>query len=326
MKKLVVSLAVLVAICALMVGCSKKPSTTAPKSAEPKMRLAFVANNTADFWIFARRGCEKAESELGNFQLEFRLNNDGTSAEQRRVLDDLVSRGVKGIAISPIDPVNQKPFIDELSATTAVITCDSDIPGSKRLCYIGTDNIDAGRQAGAMIKEVLPDGGKIMLFVGKKDTQNAKERIQGIEEAIKGTKIEVIDVRTDNIDPVQAKANVADAIVKYPDLACCVGLWNYNGPAILNAVKDAGLLGKMKIVCFDENEETLNGVKDGYIYGTVVQQPFEFGYQSMKMLDAIASGDKSVIPASGQKIIPTLNIKQADAPAFIEKVKALLGK
>jgi ribose transport system substrate-binding protein len=326
MKRFAAFLAIVLVACAVLVGCAKKTTTVTHKPTDTKVRLAFITNNTADFWIFARRGCEKAISELPSAELEFRLTNDATAAEQRRIIDDLVSRGVKGIAISPIDPANQKPFIDELSATTAVVTCDSDIPGSKRLCYIGTDNVDAGRQAGAMIKEVLPNGGRIMLFVGKKDTQNAKERIQGIEEAIKGTKIEIIDVRTDNVDPVQAKANVSDAIVKYPDLACCVGLWNYNGPAILNAVKDAGILGKMKIVCFDENAETLNGVKDGYIYGTVVQQPFEFGYQSMKMLAAVAAGDKSTIPASGQMIIPTLNIKQADAPAFIDKVKALLGK
>jgi len=323
MKKLVTSLVLALCILLVVVGCSKKGEQS-PTPA--KTRLAFITNNTADFWIFARRGCEKAASELGAFELEFRLNNDATSAEQRRIMDDLVAGGIGGIAISPIDPANQKPFIDELSATIPVVTCDSDIPGSKRLCYIGTDNVDAGRQAGQLIKEVLPDGGKIMLFVGKKDTQNAKERIQGIEEAIKGTKIEIIDVRTDNVDQVAAKSNVSDAIVKYPELACCVGLWNYNGPAILNAVKDAGLLGKMKIVCFDENEETLNGVKDGYIYGTVVQQPFEFGYQSMKMLAAVAAGDKSVVPANGLMIIPTLNIKQADAPAFIEKVHTLLGK
>ncbi len=326
MKKLVVSVAILLCVLMVVAGCSKKTDTTPAKPAEAKMRLAFITNNTADFWIFARRGCEKAQAELGTFELEFRLNNDATAAEQRRIMDDLVSRGVKGIAISPIDPENQKPFIDELSATTTIVTCDSDIPASKRLCYIGTDNVDAGRQAGQLIKEVLPDGGKIMLFVGKKDTQNAKERIQGITEAVKGTKIEIIDVRTDNVDQVVAKSNVSDSIVKYPDLACCVGLWNYNGPAILNAVKDAGMLGKMKIVCFDENDETLNGVKDGHIYGTVVQQPFEFGYQSMMMLAAVAAGDTSSIPADGLKIIPTLMIKQADAPAFIEKVKTVLGK
>jgi ribose transport system substrate-binding protein len=260
----------------LFTGCSKKGATAEKKT------IAFITNNTADFWIIAQRGCEKAQTELPNYNVDFRLTSDATPAEQRRIIDDLLAKGVAGIAISPIDPVNQKPFIDTLAGQIAVITCDSDIPDSKRLCYIGTDNVAAGRQAGQLIKEVLPDGGKIMLFVGKRDVQNAKERIQGIEETLEGTNIDIIDVRTDNTDQVQAKSNVADALVKYPDLACCVGLWSYNGPAILNAVSDAGKLGQVKIVTFDEEDETLAGVRDGYIYGTVVQQPFEFGHQSTK--------------------------------------------
>ena len=119
------------------------------------------------------------------------------------------------------------------------MTQDSDAPDSNRACYVGTDNVAAGRQAGELIKEALPNGGKIMLFVGKRDAQNAKERFAGIQEALKGTKVEIIDIRTDDIDRVRAKANVMDTIVKYPDVAGLVGLWSYNGPAILNAVADA---------------------------------------------------------------------------------------
>jgi ribose transport system substrate-binding protein len=301
-------------------GCSKKDSDVETKT------IAFITNNTADFWIIAQRGCEKAQTELPDYKIDFRLTSDATPAEQRRIIDDLLARNVSGIAISPIDPKNQKPFIDHLAGQITVITCDSDIPDSKRLCYIGTDNVAAGRQAGQLIKEVLPGGGKIMLFVGKRDVQNAKERIQGIEEILEGSNVEIIDVRTDNTDQVQAKSNVADTLVKYPDLACCVGLWSYNGPAILNAVSDAGKLGKIKIVTFDEESETLAGVRDGHIYGTVVQQPFEFGYQSMKMLARIIEGDTSNIPPDGQIIVPTLIIKQQDAPAFIEKMKKLLGR
>jgi ribose transport system substrate-binding protein len=303
-------------------GCSKKGSEAESK----KKTIAFITNNTADFWIIAQRGCEKAQTELPNYNVDFRLTSDATPAEQRRIIDDLLARNVSGIAISPIDPVNQKPFIDQLAGQIVVITCDSDIPDSKRLCYIGTDNVAAGRQAGQLIKEVLPEGGKIMIFVGKRDVQNAKERIQGIEETLKDSNVEIIDIRTDNTDQVVAKSNVADALVKYPDLACCVGLWSYNGPAILNAVSDAGKLGKMKIVTFDEESETLAGVRDGYIYGTVVQQPFEFGYQSMKELARILEGDTSNIPPDKQIIVPTLIIKQKDAQAYIDKMKKLLGK
>jgi ribose transport system substrate-binding protein len=302
-------------------GYSKEQDSKAEKT-----KLAFITNNTANFWVFAKRGCEKAASESPDLAVDFRITSDATSAEQRRIIDDLLAKGVKGIAISPVDPLNQKPFIDELASKITVITCDSDIPGSKRKCYIGTDNVAAGRQAGEMIKEVLPNGGKIMLFVGKQDTQNAKERIQGIKEAIAGTKIEIIDVRTDDVDQVRAKSNVADALVKYPDLACCVGLWNYNGPAILNAITDAGKLEKVKIVCFDENEETLTGVRDGHIYGTVVQQPFEFGYRSMKVLADLVKGNEVKIPANGMIIVPTIIIKKDNVGPFMDKVHEILKK
>jgi ribose transport system substrate-binding protein len=323
MKKMVLIGSVVLALSLGMFlsGCSKKEAGPAAKT-----KLAFIANNTADFWVFAKRGSEKAVSEMPDFEVDFRLVSDATSAEQRRIIDDLLARGVKGIAISPIDPLNQKPLIDELATKIPVITCDSDIPGSQRKGYIGTDNVAAGRQAGEMIKEVLPQGGKIMLFVGKQDTQNAKERIQGIREAIAGTKIEILDVRTDNTEQARAIANVADALVKYPDLACCVGLWNYNGPAILNAVTAAGKRGKVKIVCFDENEETLTGVRDGHIYGTVVQQPFEFGYRSMKVLAKIIKGKDAGMPANGMLIVPTIIIKKDNVEPFIEKVHGLLKK
>ena len=312
--------------CGLVLGVFTAGYSKEQDSKSGKTKLAFITNNTANFWFFAKRGCEKAASESPDMEVDFRITSDATPAEQRRIIDDLLARGVKGIAISPVDPLNQKPFIDELAGKITVITCDSDIPGSKRKCYIGTDNVAAGRQAGEMIKEVLPSGGKIMLFVGKQDTQNAKERIQGIKEAIAGTKIEVIDVRTDDVDQVRAKSNVADALVKYPDLACCVGLWNYNGPAILNAIKDAGKLEKVKIVCFDENEETLTGVRDGHIYGTVVQQPFEFGYRSMKVLADLVKGNDVKIPANGMIIVPTVIIKKDNVVPFMDKVHEILKK
>jgi ribose transport system substrate-binding protein len=314
------------AACALVLGLFTAGYSKEQVSKAGKTKLAFITNNTANFWVFAKRGCEKAAAESSDLEVDFRINSDATPAEQRRIIEDLMAKGVKGIAISPVDPLNQKPFIDELAEKITVITCDSDIPGSKRKCYIGTDNVAAGRQAGDMIKEVLPNGGKIMLFVGKKDTQNAKERIQGIKEAIAGTKIEIIDVRTDDVDQVRAKSNVADALVKYPDLACCVGLWNYNGPAILNAITDAGKLGKVKIVCFDENEETLTGVRDGHIYGTVVQQPFEFGYRSMKVLANIVQGTDVNVPANGMMIVPTVIIKKDNVGPFMDKVHEILKK
>ena len=205
-------------------------------------------------------------------------------------MEDLLAKGVDGIAISPVDPANQTAMLDDAAQKTLVFTHDSDAPASKRECYVGTDNVAAGRQAGELIKSVLPQGGKIMLFVGQIDARNAQERLQGIKETIAGTKIEILDVRTDDTDRVRAKANVAETLVAHPDVAALVGLWSYNGPAILNAVRDANKIGQVPIITFDEEDETLTGVKSGAIAGTVVQQPFEFGYQAMTLMAKVLAG------------------------------------
>ena len=122
------------------------------------------------------------------------------------------------------------------------------------------------------------------------------------------------------------KGTPPTTLVKYPDIAGMVGLWSYNGPAILSAVKEAGKIGKVKIVAFDEEDETLAGIKEGAIYATVVQQPFEFGYQSMIKLAKAIGGDKSGIPPSKLDIVPTLAIKKDGVEEFIVKINKLRGR
>src|SRR5678815_5263569 len=302
----------------LLLSCS-----SASDSTSKELKLAFVTNNASDFWTIARLGVEKADSELNDVSADFKINSDGTAAEQKRIVDDLLASGINGIAISPIDPLNQTALINDASQKTLVFTQDSDAPDSNRACYVGTDNVAAGRQAGELIKEVVPNGGKIMLFVGRLDAKNAQERIQGIKEVLMGTKVEIVDVRTDDVDNARAKANAADAIVKYPDIKALVGLWNYNGPAILSAVKDARKTGQIKIVTFDEADETLAGIQEGIIHGTVVQQPYEFGYQAIKLMTQVLNGDKSVIPENRQIIIPTLVVNKANVEEFTKKINEL---
>ena len=291
-----------------------------------KHRLAFVTNNASDFWTIARKGTEKAAKDIPNLEVEFRIPSDGTAAEQQRVIDDLLAKGIQGIAISPVDPKNQTQMLNRAASQTLVVTQDSDAPDSNRVCYIGTDNVEAGRQAGQLVKEALPNGGKIMVFVGVLDAANAQQRYQGLKEALAGSNVSIIDVRTDNTDLVRAKANAADSLVNNSDLAGMVGLWAYNGPAILSAVKEAHKTDKVKIVAFDEQDETLSGIKDGSIYATVVQQPFEFGYRSMELMSKILGGDKSGVPASKQIFVPTKAIKKDNVDQFTKDLNVLRGR
>jgi ribose transport system substrate-binding protein len=311
---------------ALLVGCGSDGTAPSSGNGEKQWKVAFVTNNTDDFWTIAQRGVEKADGELPDVTAEFRLVPDGTAAEQKRIVDDLMVKGVDGIAISPVDPNNQTGLINDVAKKSLIFTQDSDAPESDRACYVGTDNVAAGRQAGELIKQTLPGGGKIMLFVGKLDARNAQERVQGIREVLQGTKVEVLDVRTDDADQARAKSNAADTIVKYPDIKALVGLWSYNGPAILNALKDARKTGQIKIIAFDEADETLAGIQDGFIEGTIVQQPYEFGYQSVKLMVQALKGDRSFIPENKQIIIPTKIVNKGNVTEFTATINELRGK
>jgi ribose transport system substrate-binding protein len=311
-------------------GCGNNESKPAGDSstattAKKKLKLAFVSNNAATFWTIARSGCDDAAKALGNVTVDFRIPSTGGSAEQQQILNDLVAAGIDGIAVSPIDPANQTDFLNKIAGQTLLICHDSDAPASKRVCYIGTDNTAAGIEAGKLIKEAIPNGGKIMVFVGSMDAQNAKERFAGIKKELDGSNVQIIDVRTDETDIIRAQKNAEDTLVKYPDVACLVGLWDYNGPAILNAVRGANQADKVKIVCFDEKDETLAGVASGDIYGTVVQQPYEFGKQAITKMAKYLEGDKEAL-AGGKQIIPTRNVKKGDVAEFQANLKKILGK
>jgi len=323
------TLIALLVACLVVLGAScttNSGPTNSTAGSGGNLRLAFVTNNTSDFWTIARKGTEKADKEFDDVTVEFRLPADGTAAEQKRMIDDLLAKGIDGMAVSPVDPENQTQTLNDTAKRVLVVTQDSDAPKSDRAFYVGTDNVAAGRVAGGLIKEAVPQGGKIMLFVGKLDARNAQERLQGIKEALQGSNIQILDVRTDDTDRVRAKSNVSDTLVKYPDVVGLVGLWSYNGPAILSAVQDANKTSAVKIVAFDEEDNTLNGVKQGAIYATVVQQPFEFGYQAIKMMRQYLKGDKSSVPASKQVFVPTLVIKQNNVDDFMKKINQLRGR
>ena len=291
-----------------------------------KKTLAFVVNGASDFWKAAEAGVKKAQGELPNYTLVFKYPEQSSAAIQTRMMDDLVAAGVAGIMVSAVDPKTMGDALNRVGGQVALFTTDSDAPNSKRVAYIGSSNVDAGKQAGQLMLKAMPNGGKCMGFVGLPGADNARERIDGVKETIKGSKIELVDVRADDIDQTRAKRNVEDTITAHPEINCMVGFYSYNTPRIYEALKEAGKLGKVTIIGFDEDAITLGGVKEGTIVGTVVQQPYEWGYQGMKDMAKYLEGDKSFIPANHLIIIPTQIIDKSNVDAFWTELKARQGK
>jgi ribose transport system substrate-binding protein len=285
-----------------------------------KVRVGFVSNNAEEFWSIADAGANKAAEEQG-VEVVFRRPSSGTAAEQKEIIDSLLAQGVKAIAISVIDPKNQSEYLDEVAAKVPLICVDNDAPGTKRLCYIGTDNLAAGATVGRLVKKAMPEGGKVALFVGQLSAVNAQQRWHGVLDGLAGRKGATGTVFgkyvmvgqgpekapfTDDVDTKRAKDNADDVLAQLQGESnvCLVGLWAYNPPAIYAAVKDKNLQGKVKIVGFDEMKDTLQGIENGDIFATVVQDPYNFGYQSVKLMAQLAKGDRSGLPKDGLMPIP----------------------
>jgi ribose transport system substrate-binding protein len=293
--------------------------------AEDKPALAFVVNAASDFWKLAEAGVKAAQAELPGYELQFRYPAQGTAALQNALMDDLVAAGTDAIMISSADPKNSIDAFNRIAAQVPLFTTDSDAPQSNRIAYLGSSNTDAGVQAGEIAVKAMPDGGKCMGFVGFLGADNAKERIAGFKQAVDGKGIELVDVRGDDVDFARARSNVDDVLAANPEINCMVGFYSYNPPKIYEALQAAGKLGSITVVAFDEDPITLGAVREGSFAGTVVQDPYQWGYQGMKLMAAYLEGDKSQVPENGLIIVPTKVIDKANVDAFEAELKARVG-
>ncbi len=292
------ALALVLAASLSVTACKKggEGGSGAAAPAGPKTyRFAFVTNNSTDFWNIGEKGLRKAERELPGVKAEMFRPLKGEVADQQRFLEDILVQGFDGVAISPINPDAMTAVFARVAAKMPLVTTDSDAPKSARKVYVGTNNVEAGKVAGNTAIEALKKAGitkgKVALFVGRIDMQNAIERKQGIDETLgKVPGFEILPVFLDKTDRALAKKNVEDALARYPDLVLTMGIWSYNGPCTADAVRTSARKTKPILVVFDEEEETLKGVQDGLISATIVQRPFEFGYQSIKALKDIKEG------------------------------------
>lgn len=293
--------------------------------AQEKPAMAFVVNAASDFWKLAEAGVKAAQAELPGYDLQFRYPAQGTAALQNALMDDLVSAGADAIMISSADPKNSIDAFNRIAAQIPLFTTDSDAPDSNRVAYLGSSNSDAGVQAGEIAVKAMPNGGKCMGFVGFLGADNAVERIAGFRKSVEGSGIELVDVRGDDVDFARARSNVDDVLAANPDIDCMVGFYSYNPPKIYEALQAAGKLGQVTVIAFDEDPITLGAVREGSFAGTVVQDPYQWGYQGMKLMAAYLEGDKSGVPADGLIIVPTKIITKSNVDAFETELKARVG-
>ena len=339
----------LLACCLFVLGCGGgeegKKANQGKKSDGKKVKIAYVTNGVAEFWNIAKAGAKKAGEELGcDVEVVMPNAEGGRAANQQSELEKLIAQKYQGIAVSPVDPDNQTEILNQVGENAEFITHDSDAPKSNRKLYIGMSNYDAGFMVADLVKKACPDGGNVILFIGSIDQLNGKLRRQGVIDGLlgrekdesrsdsndkeitaEGSKYTILTTYIDNFDEALKTSLPEQALAKYKEVACMVGLFEYNPPKIFAALKSANQLGKIKVVGFDENVETLQQIREGNCQGTVVQNPYQYGYQSVQVLYRMVNGDTSDLNEKKYRDVPARVIDKSNVDDFEKELKANLA-
>jgi len=324
-------------------GCGGDPAATgpagagragsAPSTGGAGPRLRFITNTNSDWWNAVEKGMTDGGAKFGA-RVEMR-RNEGTSEGQIRQLEEVLSDPeVKGVAVSVLEadsPGIADKMRDLQKAGKVVIAVDSDGATDARRAYIGTNNKRAGEAAGKAAATLRPGGGKAAVFVGSDAAANAALRRQGFFEAA-GPKFVRTEVFEDSGDKGRAQVNVQTAITKYPDLGLMLGVYSYNGPRIAEEVnKSPDLRKRTTLVTFDLDEQAIAMLEKGWIDASVCQNPYEIGYQGVRLLKALVENDAATTAEmlkDGSDSLDTgvrVIVPSADSPVKGENVLDIKG-
>ncbi len=257
-------------------------------------KIVIVTNGSSPFWDACDRGLKDAGQKL-KVKVEL-VRNDASEGGQIRRLEQLGTQSdVKGVGISVLE-AQASGVAEQMQALRAkgikVITVDSDGPAEAREAFVGTNNLEAGRELGRLSAQLRPDGGKAVAFVGLLGAQNAKERIQGLREGL-GEKIALIDSMEDGVDESKARNNVTAAIQNHPDVNILAGIWSYNAPAISDVLAGNGRRKDFTAVTFDAEPNAIVAMEQGMLDVMVVQNPYEMGFTGATLLYRMIKEDKA---------------------------------
>ena len=310
------ALVVIAAHCLAFAGCNSSSPSSGGGSGK---RLIFLINTPDPFWDACRAGLVEGATayELEKAGLTVTMeSNDGTAQGQIDKLRQYASQSdIVGVAISVIQADNVA-IIEEMKNLQAkgvkIITVDGDVNTARyrdaRPYYIGTNNIVAGKVLGTATKAILgsknvTQGGYVQ-FAGFTDNDNARNRMDGFKEGV-GSAYTEKDRMPDETNRTRAQDNVRNAIINHSDLVAIVGIWAYNGPAVAYVMNERKLRDKLTCVSFDADADSITQMSQGNMDCMCVQNPFEMGLMSVRLLKAMHLKDettlKEMFPHAGQE-------------------------
>lgn len=259
------------------------------------LRFAFVSPFIGHpYWVVVSDGVKKASAEINATTTETGPVGEVNIDTQIQAIETAIASKVDGILTMAINPTAMTPAIDKaVTAGIPVVLIDTDAPGSKRAAYAGTSNYDAGVEAGKAMIKATGGKAKIGIVTGAIDADNLNQRIDGFKKAIAGNAgMKVVDLQPGNSDLLQATEKTQSMLQAHPEINAMFGVSAECAIAIGKIVKEKNLVGKVKIVGFDDMAETIDYIKSGVVYGTTVQKNYQMGYMGIKLLADLKAGKK----------------------------------
>ncbi len=246
------------------------------------------ANSATPYWQTVAAGFNKAAAEYKVTAKVAGPDNYDPQAELAE-LQKAVGAKPAGILISAADAAVLQPGINAaVSAGIPVITVDSDAAGSRRLYFIGTNNLEAGRLGGQHLVTKLGGKGNVVFFTFA-GQPNLEERLKGFKDVLSSHPdikiVDVVDVKGDK-NAAFDRTQQMMALTGPKKIDAFVSLESTSGKVISDAVARANGSDRV-VLAWDINQETLDGIKAGTIEATVVQKPFSMGYVGLKALDEV---------------------------------------
>jgi ribose transport system substrate-binding protein len=274
------ALAMLALAMAFTMGCGARHSSK-------EVFYLIATNMKLPYWQTAAAGFNKAASQ---YKVTARVVGPDTYDSQAELteLHNAIAAKPAGILISVSDATVLQSEIDAaINAGIPVITIDSDAAGSRRLYFIGTNNLEAGRLGGKRIIEKLGGKGNVVFFT-LGDQPNIDERLKGVKEVL-ATRPDihiaaVVDIKGDARNAFDwTQESMALSGDQKIDAYVC--LESSSGKTVADAIKRGG--GGRELLAWDVDQDTLDGIKSGAIDATIAQKPFTMAYVGLKALDQI---------------------------------------
>ncbi|QEG35402.1 substrate-binding domain-containing protein [Bythopirellula goksoeyrii] len=289
-----------------------RPKTTV----QPK--FAVITGGSGPYWQAIASGVQSAARDL-DAEVDVRMpDHDEDLEAQSKIITDLLGNQYDGVAVSPLDAEAQTRSINRLADHLFVVTIDSDAPLSARLGYVGASNFAAGTKCAELTKEAVPEGGMVAVLLANLSKSNMKDRKSGFaqnliggddDEATSNDTYEIVDFLIDEGDSERCANQIRQVLKEHDDLACIVGLNSRHGPILLSVLKEENKLGDIKLITFDTPEETLTGVEQGHIFATIAQDPYQYGYEAIRLLTSYCNRPKEMLPPPGLESSMNIKIK-----------------